>query len=105
MHTDSTTRSPEVWCGDSVATEGDRSSQGGYTVYDGMFSEQDNLAGRGDDPLLLVWLQLDAFALGNLIRQCQLCNSFVDGRAYPFDALWGSSYSARIDKRTLEVVK
>ena len=43
MHTDSATR--KSWCSDSVATEGYGSSQGGHTVYDGMFSEQDNLAG------------------------------------------------------------
>lgn len=52
--------------------------------------------------MLLVWLQL---ALGNLILQCQLCDSFVDGRAYAFDALWGSTYSTGIDERTLEVVE
>lgn len=52
--------------------------------------------------MLLVWLQRDAFGL---ILQRQLCDSFVDGGAYPLDALWGSAYSTRIDERTLEVVK
>jgi hypothetical protein len=45
MHTDSTSQSPEEWCSDSVASERYGSSQGGYTVYDGMFTKQDDLAG------------------------------------------------------------
>ena len=45
MHTDCAARSPEMWCSDSVAPERYGGSQGRYTVYDGVFSEQDNLAG------------------------------------------------------------
>lgn len=105
VHTDCMAQSPTMRCSDSVAPERYRSSKGRYTVYDGMLSEQYNLAGRRDEPLFLVWAQLDAFALGNLTLQRQLCNSFVDGRAYPFDALEGSTYGTRIDERTLEVVE
>jgi len=105
MHTNSTTQRLEMWCSDSVAPERYRSSEGRYTMYDGVFSKQDDLAGRGDDPLFLVWRQHDAFALGRLILRRQFCNSFADGCAHPFDALGCSTYSTRIDECTLEVVK